>query len=342
MITSLANLNDVETEIIKAKIPDELNNILKKINNTINQESANKNNTVNLKKIRQKVYEKKRACRLFENDFTSKEPNNPSRDDYTSLPLNINLENQVKNNNYYNLNTTSYEKKDSNYNIKQGPIQAKSYYTIKDLINKIYAIHFIIIILIILSTYFCWNNSYPLFREHGVDKAELNSLWFIIIGCIFAVFNSIEKGKKKHIYSALCLLMVLFEGWFIVVGTINAENIISQRNIHQKISNSDDVKIIKSLLAQEKSTLIDRFKKYQDPKSKVFSNDWYKLKYIDPSQKKINELSRKLLNTKEKIFLSESIARKQTLNTTAFFKVGMRLFFAIACFVLIHRIMKVI
>lgn len=206
----------------------------------------------------------------------------------------------------------------------------------------------VILLLMLLagSGYFCWLNSKQLFADHGVGSADLNTFWFIVVGCMFAMFNATGKGKSRHIYTLLCVFMASFEAWFLINGTISVETDLLEKKLEEKIetklAESHELKFTMSLLEQAKQNLTLVQEKYQTPSSKLYKNDWYRTKFVNPAQKDVNELEAKLVQKKHEITKIESMRAPYTNNVSAYFKVGMRLFFAIACFLLVHKITRFI
>lgn len=123
-------------------------------------------------------------------------------------------------------------------------------------------------------TYLIWIQSLALYRTSGFVSPELCATGGVIMTIVFAAYYGVYKSWFTLM---LCLYVGGYEAYFMVTATLNDEIV----QVQEKTEN-----------VQEMSFLIDKAKKvkeeyqllksrYDNPKSKVFHNEWFKKNFMN-------------------------------------------------------------
>ena len=170
---------------------------------------------------------------------------------------------------------------------------------------------------------FLWLQSLELYKSSGFSQPELASAGGLLMVIGFAVYRSVTRSKLALL---LCLYAGGYETYFMVSGTVQDE----KTSQIVGIENSPDLMFLREKADKIRGSYISAKSRYEDPASKVYQNEWFKTKYLDPAWKENEEAQTQFLAKKE--ILQE---QGKSLSVT-WLKVLYRIGLVLLCMIFIH------
>lgn len=230
-----------------------------------------------LKSLRQKVYDRKRKIPISKNTTSEVVQCTPIKEE-PQMPV----ENIIKE------NFSIYEKA-----TRSTPVQTRSIGDFLNIAQRI-VIAILFISFAFTAMWFVFIQSIPLYQAIGFPNPRFCAAGAIFMIGAFALFHWFTKSK---ILLVLCLLVSTYEVVLVVQGTSTHEVMLSQ----EKIKNNGNLIWLKEDADQKKESYEILKVKYDDPNSKVYKNDWYKKKFIEPAWKSYSQAEEKINETENKL-----------------------------------------
>lgn len=167
----------------------------------------------------------------------------------------------------------------------------------------------LIISIITLCTVFIghlfWSQSLELYKSAGFTSPDITATGGILMVVGFATLYSITKSWPMFL---LCIYAISYEGYFVVSGTIQDE--VNQAQI--KIDLNPEIIFFKDQLEKARNHYLENKSKYEDSKSKVYHNVWFKNTFLNPSWELTKQANQEL-SSKTKMLSSEKIKRMNSI-----------------------------
>lgn len=176
----------------------------------------------------------------------------------------------------------------------------------------------------ILVSFFLWEQSITLYESADFSNAIHSAAGGILMIVGFAAYQATARSWLALI---LCIYAGAYEGFLMISGTLNNEKIIQT----EKTDASPELIFLKEQASRENAKYLQLKQRYDNPDSKVFKNEWFLKKYLEPAW---------VTNAKAH---QDLIAKKEALkeNTKAshviWLKILYRLGLVFLCMVLVHR-----
>lgn len=182
------------------------------------------------------------------------------------------------------------------------------------------------VLLLILATSLVvglfWMQSVQLYEASGFEEAKLIAAGGLFMVAGFAAFRACSNSWLAIL---LCFYAGAYETYFVVSGTLSDE----KQSQEQRISEDPSFVFLKEQSEKQYTDYLLAKNRYNDPNSKVYKNEWFKKKYLDPAwnqyQQAQNALSQQV----------QGIA-KETFHHTTWLKVLYRLGLVILVMILVH------
>lgn len=175
---------------------------------------------------------------------------------------------------------------------------------------------------------FLWLQSLELYKSSGFSQPELASAGGLLMVIGFAVYRSVTRSKLALL---LCLYAGGYETYFMVSGTVQDE----KTSQIVGIENSPDLMFLREKADKIRGSYISAKSRYEDPASKVYQNEWFKTKYLDPAWKENEEAQAQFFEKKD--LLQEQGKTKSVTCLKIFYRLGL----VLLCMILVHRLGRI-
>ena len=177
----------------------------------------------------------------------------------------------------------------------------------------------------VLVSYFLWFQSVDLYAASGFANPEMVALGGMIMVMGFAAFHSLTRSKLALL---CCLYAGAYETYFIASGTMADEQrskIQSPAAVQEATWRQEQVGRAKEGYEQQKA-------RFEDPSDKVYGNQWFKAKQVDPAWETYSAAQRELSGHRE------AILAKSATDHVGWLKILYRLGLVFLCMLLVHRL----
>ena len=141
---------------------------------------------------------------------------------------------------------------------------------------RAFAGYFLLTLFTAAICWILWRQSMPLYASSGFDEPKLIASGAILMMLGFAAFHSLTRSKLA---CALCLYACLYEGFFIVSGTLKDEVVLQAAQVAQ----TPELVWLKEKMERASGAYLEAKARFEDPSSKVFQNAWYKAQHVGPA-----------------------------------------------------------
>lgn len=124
----------------------------------------------------------------------------------------------------------------------------------------------------LMTMFFIYIQSIPLYESVGFSDPKLCSLGAILMVVGFATIHSLTRSK---VVLLLCLYASVYEVVLITSGTITDDNV--------QMLNSPELELLKEKSERSEAAYKEAKAKFDDPSSKMFQNAWYSSKFVEPA-----------------------------------------------------------
>lgn len=124
--------------------------------------------------------------------------------------------------------------------------------------------------------YLVWFQSLEIYRSLGLANHKLVALGANLMALGLSFYSGTSKKKLSRI---MCVYLLIYEICLMVAGTIINDkdvNMITEKNRPQFL-------LVQEKVERNRNAYIQHKTKFEDINSRVFHNNWYKQKYLDPS-----------------------------------------------------------
>lgn len=144
----------------------------------------------------------------------------------------------------------------------------------------------------------------------------------------FAAYYSLTKSWLALFF---CLYAVSYEGYLMISGTIHDEKQI----VLSSVQNSPELSFLSENASKEHERYLELKKRYDDPESRVFKNEWFLKHHVDPAWKGSLSAHHEFVNKKATL-VAEGNAEHIT-----WLKILYRLGLVFLCMLFVHRFFAV-
>ena len=262
-------IQSLRQTLLSAKEITDVDNWLAKVNGEIRKGELPKHGISELKKLRQRGYDKKRKMPITaieelpesKGQADSKAMEGSSKsveviDSPTKTPISVSQRSQNQENDK------------------------------PDLIRNLLAILFSGLV-VVGSSFLFWMQSIDLYTALGFATPKLASIGGLLISLSFAAYFGITRSK---IALVCCIYSISYEGFLVVSGTETDEKIRKTELI------TTDPIVLSQLAKVEFSqkNYNEAIERYSNPKDRVFKNQWYRSKFVKPRLDALSEATIKL------------------------------------------------
>ena len=170
-----------------------------------------------------------------------------------------------------------------------------------------------------------WLQSLELYKSSGFSQPELASAGGLLMVVGFAIYRSVTRSNLALL---LCLYAGGYETYFMVSGTVQDEKTSHVVNVES----SPDLRFLLEKADKNREAYLSFKSRYDDPTSKVYQNEWFKAKYLDPAWKE-NEAAQ--IQFVEKKDLLQEQGKTQSVT---WLKIFYRLGLVLLCMIFVHRL----
>lgn len=325
----------LEQNFSLAKMGPDLENFIKSINRLGKNLELSDDQKNYLIKFRQKAYDKKRKIKPDSGNprKTDKLENTPvksmilKKSGTINVPENLELSGNSGNSEKFGKSELpeNLEKSGGKLfwdGIKSGMKKIDG----EKLITKLPAF-LINVLMTTLVSYLVWLQSFDLYKSSGFVSPGLCATGGIIMVLVFAAQYAIYKNWFALF---LCLYVGGYEAYFMVTATINDENVIAK----EKVAKSNHMVFLVDKLNKTREEYLIQKSRLDNPKSKVYKNDWFKKKFVNKAWIE-NENAANELAKKEEIASSNG-----RYNNSIILKILYRLGIVLLSMILIHQLVS--
>ncbi|MBI2603186.1 MAG: hypothetical protein HYW48_09025 [Deltaproteobacteria bacterium] len=177
----------------------------------------------------------------------------------------------------------------------------------------------------LMATGLLWQQSLGLYDSAGFSQPSL-----VAVGSILMMigFSGIYAGSKSKLALLLCLYAGVYETYFVISGTFEDE--LASR--YEAASTNVEMIFLQDKADRTRASYLNAKSRYEDPASRVYKNEWYKKKHLNPAWADNEDANKDLMDKK-----AELLERAQT-NHVTWLKVMYRLGLVFLCMMLVHRL----
>lgn len=179
-----------------------------------------------------------------------------------------------------------------------------------------------------LVSFFLWQQSLDLYQSAGFSKTVHSAAGGILMVVGFAAYYSLTKSWLALFF---CLYAVSYEGYLMISGTIHNE----KQTLLQSVQNTPELSFLSENASKEHDRYLELKKRYDDPESKVFKNEWFLKNHLDPAW---NE---SLMAHNEYMAKKAILVAGSNTGHVTWLKIFYRLGLVFLCMLFIHRFFAV-
>lgn len=180
-----------------------------------------------------------------------------------------------------------------------------------------------------LVSFFVWQQSLALYESAGFSKTLHSAAGGILMVVGFAAYYSVTKSWLALFF---CLYAVSYEGYLMISGTIHNE----KKVLLSAVQNSPELSFLSEKASKEHERYLELKKRYNDPESKVFKNEWFLKNHVDSAWKESLSAHNEFVNKKALL-----VAEGDTEHIT-WLKIFYRLGLVFLCLLFVHRFFAVL
>lgn len=175
--------------------------------------------------------------------------------------------------------------------------------------------------------YLFWLQSTELYKSAGFSEPGLIALGGILMISIFAAFHAVSRS---NIALALCLYAFGYETYFVVVGTLNDEKVVAEA----RVGANNELVFLREKIDKVRKEYLRVKARFEDPKSKLFQNAWFKKKFLAPAWEKFESAQREVVVKKAELRAGGNFKQLNILKIL--YRTGM----VLLCMVLVHVLLE--
>ncbi len=179
-----------------------------------------------------------------------------------------------------------------------------------------------------LVSFFLWQQSLALYESAGFSRTLYSATGGMLMVVGFAAYYSLTKSWLALFF---CLYAVSYEGYLMISGTIHDEKQI----VLSSVQNSPELSFLSENASKEHERYLELKKRYDDPESRVFKNEWFLKHHVDPAWKGSLSAHHEFVNKKATL-VAEGNAEHIT-----WLKILYRLGLVFLCMLFVHRFFAV-
>ena len=176
-----------------------------------------------------------------------------------------------------------------------------------------------------LVSYFLWSQSVELYAASGFANPEMVALGGMIMVMGFAAFHSLTRSKLALL---CCLYAGAYETYFIASGTMADE----QRSKIQSPAAVQEATWRQEQVGRAKEDYEQKKARFEGPSDRVYGNQWFKTKQVDPAWETYSAAQRELSGHRE------ATLAKSATDHVGWLKILYRLGLVFLCMLLVHRL----
>lgn len=319
--------SDLEQAFHKSKSLTDLDEVTRMVNEWIKTKSQTIEERNYLKRLRQKIYDRKRAFKAetipiytqpILQETILKQPDHIKED-----PKMIKLQNMPIAREDSTEMITTHQASDFLAGVKKAFLNLDGEAFAKNA-PRVLAV----CLATILVTIFVWLQSVELYKSAGFSNPELTAAGALLMVIGFAAYHSL---KRSFLALLLCLYAGGYEGYFMISGTVHDEKVAQMI----KVDANPELIFQKEKLQQDYDSYISLKNRYEDLKSDVYQNSWFKKKHLDPAWAEVEKSQSSLSKVKA------TITAELKGNDVTWMKVFYRLGLVLLCMVMVHQVVRI-
>ena len=249
--------------LLSARTTSDVEKWLTKVNSELRDGNLSKLVLADLRKLRQSAYDKKRKL-----------PEKPTEPE--PMPSEVSLGNCAD----LVEDTREAESDRTDPGLRQTP------YKTSDLIRAALPLALIGVIVASCSFLF-WNQSVSLYESLGFTEPDLSAAGGLLISLSFAAYFGVTRSKIALI---CCFYSLAYEGFLVVSGTQTNEASL----IDKAIIADPTITGLLARISFAKGKYEEANNRFNDPSDKVFKNQWYQSKILQPRLAEYQEATENL------------------------------------------------
>lgn len=175
-----------------------------------------------------------------------------------------------------------------------------------------------------IVSYFLWQQSLVIYESIGFANSAFTSAGGILMIIGFAAYHSITRSWFALL---LCLYASGYETYLMISGTITDEGQIQT----QMVQMNPDLVFLKEKASKSLGQYHELKARYDDPESKVFKNEWFQKNHLNPAWQE-SKADHAELMSKESALAGVGHSKHVT-----WLKILYRLGLVFLCMMLVHR-----
>jgi hypothetical protein len=320
----------LEKYFSKIQTTKDLESIIEALNPLIREDRFSDLEQQKLKRLRQRAYDRRR------NSKNLKVPNIPNLENQIQIPKskqskpknNISVKTHKNISKYEgamnDLETLKITQSDS---FTQGAIRALKSIDGEQVVCRTPAICFWFAASVAAS-WFIWHQSLALYQSAGFS----NSIYAAAGGLLLVIGATAYYSITRSVLALMLYIYAsCYEGYLMISGTVQNENVAHE----QTVLTDPGLVFLKENADKEMANYKRQEKRYNNPKSKVFENSWFKKNFVTPAWKASTAAHEEFIA--KKASLTKSIATPHVTWLKIFYRLGL----VFLCMLFTHRLFAV-
>lgn len=307
---------DLEQRLANAQSESEYVALISDLNDTLKAHPWGQKDKINFRNFRQKIYDRKK--KIQEEKYSNIKQNIQSAPSNTN-PVMSELQKSKSNQDLSSPISRNHENSSN----------SKERFNVWDIM--LFSKNLVPILMFgvctILTAWFVWKQSIPLYEAIGFPDPKFCALGALLMIIGFATIHSLTKSK---IVLLLCLYASTYEVILIANGTLTHDSIQTQ----QLLENDTELIWLKAKAQHSEQSYQEIKARFDNPTSNVFQNAWYKQKYLTPAWEQYSLDKNVLLNKLNQLNTDTKSQNNSVL------KILFRLGLVFLCMVSVHNFLK--
>lgn len=244
-------ITDLEARLSNSRSGSDLELLLSDLGEFLKDQNNDQDQILALKKIRQRLYDKKRYLQTLENNIRSDQMNQSISRSGSNLISDQTDETRLKNFSFESI--------------------VKNKYVLVTIFRVLTYSFFSV-----AAMWFIFEQSVPIYSSIGFSQPEFCAMGSILLILGFSLIYSMTNSK---ILLLLCLYVSSYEVCLIIKGSFKNDAAIAQ----EKVISNPTIRWLEEKAKHSKESYEEIKGKFEDPSSRVYQNAWYKKKYLEPA-----------------------------------------------------------
>jgi hypothetical protein len=176
----------------------------------------------------------------------------------------------------------------------------------------------------VAASWFIWQQSVTLYASANFDNSIIAAVGGLLLVLGATAYFSITKSFLALL---LCIYATGYEGYLIISGTMQNENMVHK----QAVLTDSELVFLKEKADKEMANYKHQEKRYNDPKSKVFENSWFKKNFLTPAWEASSAAHEAFIA--KKVALTAAFATPHITWLKIFYRLGL----VFLCMLFVHR-----